>query len=122
MNRDNFYVRPVAVLGNKVFTLDSERIGELYNPAIKIYAMISGVYPTKRSKRKRKYTRLVVDVVEEACFKVTPPKVTPHDPITTRATPGKFIGTKGKKIEIDRDIYRETVRRFERKFEKIIIE
>jgi hypothetical protein len=93
------YTEPVVVL--KDGTIHKFGKADLHDPTTRIMLSISGMAPTRRGKRKKRYKRIVVDPLNpEECFKVkTPKKLGPHDWFKKRP-PLKL----GKKIVL-RDIF-----------------
>jgi hypothetical protein len=136
MKRDNFQAELVILIRDKIFRLidcTEEQRKKLCDPKTKVFVMISGVPHSKRSRRKRKYKRVAVDPLDrDVCYKVTPRKMTPRDDKLSGAwlftsSPWaeikkgvKPIGVKGKRINLNPDIYFEAMRKVERQLEAII--
>lgn len=135
MKRDNFQAELILIIQDKVFRLNDcseEQRKKLFNPKTKVFVMVSGVPHSRRSRRKRKYKRVAVDPLDRGiCFKITPRKTTPHDRWPwdgkglfswepQRQKKIKPVGVKGKRINLNPDIYFEAMRKVERQLEAII--
>lgn len=131
MKRDNFQAELVIMIQDKVFRLADCTEGQrkkLFDPKTKVFVMIGGVPHSRRSKRKRKYKRVAVDPLDrDICYKVTPRKTTPHDRDRgffswepQRLKKIKPVGMKGKKINLNSDVYFAAMKKVERQLEAII--
>lgn len=126
MKRGNLHAELVLVAEDRISRLNihGDHHKELFNPDVQVFVMIGGVPHSKRGRRKRKYPRIVVDPLDcNACYKVATRKRTPHDrKAWSEWFPkiSKPVGTKGKKINIKPEVYREAMKKVERQLETII--
>ena len=127
VKRDDFQAELVVLhQGGKVVRLHG--VDKLFNPANKIFVLISG-FPLPRGRKKR-YKRVIADPLDQnVCFKLTPRKRTPHEKETrwvrsawpTQKKP-KPVGCKGKKMKLSSDTYAKAMKKVEQQLEALINE